>query len=81
MASHDDKHRQEVGAIVEAIGAVMSLALVISRQVNELKYIVFRKTLTEVEYEQTSARQEEVFKKADEVIDRLKKLTDLLGHG
>jgi hypothetical protein len=81
MATHDDKRREELGAIIEALGALTSLALIISRQVNELKFIVFRKTLTQDEYESTDATQQEVFKKADDVIEKLKNVTDTLRHG
>jgi hypothetical protein len=80
MAADDQKPKMDM-ELFNVVVALTSVVFSISRQVNQLKYIVFRKTLSDEEYEETRERQDEVFTKIDELMTALTAIRDKHSHG
>jgi hypothetical protein len=80
MADDDQNTRDKV-LLLEAITLLTVLVTSIGRQVNDLKYVVFRQTLSDEEYQKTRDLQEDVFKNTDQVLAKLQEIKDQFSHG
>jgi hypothetical protein len=79
MAS-DERNLRDKVLFLEAILQLTSVVTSIGRQVNDLKYRVFKQKVSEEEYKQSRELQEEVFKNTDELLARLNTLRQILSE-
>jgi hypothetical protein len=78
----DDKGQStEIRELYHAMVLLTSLVLSVSRQLSDLKYVVFKKTHSDEEYENLRVRQEEIFQKFDQMVEKIAAIGKIIPHG